>query len=317
MDALDIGSSVGLLHLFGDATRVRLMALLEREELSVAEICAITELPQSRVSTHLGKLREAGVLADRREGASAFYRVNEGSMPEHARRVWETMRDPLRDRVLESDRARCAALVAARAKAERWPDAIAGHMERHYSPGRTWESLARGLVGLVRLGDVLDVGAGDGTIAELLAGRARCYTCLDRSARMVDAARQRLRGRGDVRVVEGDMHALPFGDGSFDQVLLFNVLAYSDDPPRVVREATRVLRPGGTMALVTLAAHERIDVASSFGHVQPGFAPAALRRTLRRSGLDVVSCAITSRERREPGFEVVTAFAEKTQRKRS
>jgi DNA-binding transcriptional ArsR family regulator len=166
-----VDSTVELLHLFGDATRVRLLALLADEELSVAELTSITELPQSRVSTHLGRLREAGLLRDRKIGASTKYAVNDVSMPGDARRVWELVRADLDDTLLQADRARRQRLRAA--GPEPWPDFIAGQMDRHYSPGRTWEATARGLLGFVRLGDVLDVGSGDGAIADLLAQRAR------------------------------------------------------------------------------------------------------------------------------------------------
>src|SRR4051794_1948154 len=174
-----IETRVDLLRLFGDPTRVRLAALLERDELTVAEITRITDLPQSRVSTHLGKLREAGVLRDRREGASTYYCMNDGAMPPDARRVWTTVTGTLDEPLLRADRDRCASLVRSRESGKGWPDAVAGQMERYYSPGRTWEATARGLLGLVRLGDVLDAGSGDGALAALLAPRARHITCLD------------------------------------------------------------------------------------------------------------------------------------------
>jgi SAM-dependent methyltransferase len=308
MKDASLQSSVGWLHLFGDPTRMRLMALLEQQELSVAELTAITDLGQSRVSTHLGKLRDAGLLRDRRVGASTYYRVTDGGMPAPARTLWELLRAQLRDDALESDRLRCEALVRARDRG--WPDAIAGQMERHYSPGRTWESLARALVGLLQLGDVLDVGCGDGTTAQLLRGQSRSYTGVDRSERMIAAARRRLDG-SDVKVVEGDMHALPFDAGAFDQVLMLHVLTYAEAPSKAVSEAARVLRPGGALAVAALAEHGHTDTAATYGHRNNGFRPATLRRLLERGGLDVTSCGVTSRERRPPHFEVVTAFAHK------
>src|SRR5262247_3337784 len=134
-----LGDTVDLLRLFGDPTRVRLAALLERDELTVAEITRITELPQSRVSTHLGKLREAGVLRDRREGASTYYSMNDGAMPAEARRLWNLVGTGLDEPLLRADRDRCEALIGSRAS-KGWPDTVAGQMERHYSPGRTWET---------------------------------------------------------------------------------------------------------------------------------------------------------------------------------
>src|SRR3954462_13124902 len=124
-----VGDTVDLLRLFGDATRVRLASLLEADELTVAEITRITDLPQSRVSTHLGKLREAGVLRDRREGASTYYSMNDGTMPAEVRRLWSVVGDALDEPLLRADRDRCGALVRARDSGNSWPDTVAGQME--------------------------------------------------------------------------------------------------------------------------------------------------------------------------------------------
>src|SRR5213075_1758040 len=118
----------------------------------------------------------------------------------------------IEDEVLEADRRRCDSLVRAREKESAWPDAVAGQMERHYSPGRTWEATARALLGLMQLGDVLDGGSGDGAIAQLLCERARSVTCLDRSERLVSAARERLSRARNVKFQVGDLEALPLDD---------------------------------------------------------------------------------------------------------
>jgi ArsR family transcriptional regulator len=118
-----------------------------------------------------------------------------------------------------------------------------------------------------------------------------------------------------VRFAQGDMHELPFDDETFDQVLLLNALTYSDAPERAIREAARVLRPGGSLALVSLAAHDHAELTAAYGHVQPGFLPEKLEKWLKSAGLSVGSCQVTSRERRKPHFEVVTAFAEKCRKR--
>lgn len=307
-----VSDTVDLLRLFADPTRVRLAALLERDELTVAEITRITEIPQSRVSTHLGKLREAGVLRDRREGASTFYSMNDGAMPAEVRRLWSLVGTSLDEPLLRADRDRSVALVRARdSGGKAWPDAVAGQMERYYSPGRTWEATARGLLGLVRLGEVLDAGSGDGAIAALLASRARHITCLDRSEKVLTAARVRLGHLENVAFAPGDLHALPFPDARFDQVLLFNVLLYTEHPARAIAEAARVLRPGGDLVLTTLAPHRHQDMTAAYGHVHPGFAPRKVSAWLAAAGLPAAHCEITSREKRPPHFEVITAFATK------
>ena len=304
-----LNASADLLRLLGDPTRVRLLHLLASEELTVAELMEATRLAQSRVSTHLGRLKEAGLVRDRRQGQASFYALNEAAMPDAAARLWSVVRQGTSDPLLEQDRDRARALLRARGTS--WADSVAGQMERHYSPGRTWEASLRALLGLARLGVVLDVASGDGALAELVAPRARAVYCLDLSRRVVEAGRRRLAHLPAVRFQVGDMHALPFADARFDQVLLMNSLSYAAEPQRVLAETVRVLRPGGALACVTLAAHRHTAASDSYGHLQAGFDPGALRAGLEAKGLDVRLCEVTSRERRSPHFEVITVHAER------
>jgi ArsR family transcriptional regulator len=306
-----LSSAVNTLQLFAEPTRVRLMALLEEAELSVAELVTITELAQSSVSTHLGKLRDAGLLRDRRLGASTLYALNDGNMPEGAKQVWSLVKGAIKDNVLDGDKERCEDVLKVRARSPSWPDAVAGQMERFYSPGRTWEATARALFGLMQLGDVLDVGSGDGTMAELLAPRAKSVTCVDHSEKIVEAARARLAKIENVTVCLGDAHDLAFADRSFDHVMLFNILTQAKTPGRVVSEAARVLRPRGNLAIVTLAPHDHAEVTANYRDVHPGFSPTQLRRMLQKAGLAIDGCDVACREKRPPHFEVVTAFAHK------
>ena len=193
-----------------------------------------------------------------------------------------------------------------------WADAVAGQMERHYSPGRTWEATARGLLGLCSLGDVLDVASGDGALAELVAPRARSVTCLDISDKVIAAAERRLASLDSVRFVRGDMHALPFDDASFDAVMLMNCLTYAERPKDVLGEAGRVLRSGGVVTGVTLKKHRHERAVAAYGHNNLGFTPTSLARVLRGADLDVERCVVTSREQRQPHFEVITFHARKS-----
>ncbi len=305
--AMDLVATSRLARLFGDGSRLRLLALLAREELTVAELVRATRLAQSRVSTHLGKLREGGLLRVRRQGSSTIYALDEGGMSDEARRVWAALAATTDDELLREDRERLEAVLSARAGS--WADSVAGQMERHYSPGRTWEAAARALVGLATLGDVLDVASGDGALAELVAPRARSVTCLDASARVLAAGRRRLTHAPNLRFLAGDMHALPFADARFDQLMLVNSLSYATDPAAVVAEAARVLRPGGGLVATTLAPHRHEQVAADFNHVRMGFDPAALRALFEGAGFAVELCAVTSRERRAPHLEVVDVRA--------
>jgi DNA-binding transcriptional ArsR family regulator len=308
MHAID--QTTEMLQLFAEPTRLRLLGLLAEHELSVSELVVITELAQSRISTHLGKLKDAELVRDRRVGSSSFYRLSE-RIPELPGRLWRLLERDLQGELLAADAERAREVLRARTADPRWPDLIAGEMEHHYSPGRTWEATCRAFAGMLRLGSVLDVGSGDGALAELLAPRARSMLCADVSPRVVAAAQRRLSGFSHVQCICADMHALPVADQSFDQVLLLNALACAVDPTRALGEAARALRPGGQLSIVTLDAHVHMGVAAGYGHVQPGFSPSALTGLLIAAGLHVVACSITSRERRSPRFGIVTAFAEK------
>jgi SAM-dependent methyltransferase len=307
---VDLSGCSAFLRTISDATRLRLLALLEREELTVAELATVTRLAQPRVSTHLAKLKELELVRDRRAGVSAYYRFN-GEVGPETLTLWSALRDAADDALLRDDARRLAGVLAKRAQRVGWADAVAGDMERHYSPGRTWEALARGFVNLLEAGDVLDVASGDGVIAELLAPRARSITCVDASPRVVDAARKRLSDRGNVSVVLGDMHALDLGDARFDLVLLMHALPYAERPAVALAEAARVLRPGGRLLIGTLARHQHRGVVENFDHRNLGFTTTELRTLVSKTGLEVLACDSATRERRPPHFEVLSLLARK------
>lgn len=300
-----------ILKTFADATRVRLLALLEREELTVAELSAITRLAQPRVSTHLARLKEAGLVRDRRAGVSAYYRFDEAALDPSQRVLWQTLGAGSDDPLLRQDAERVPAVLAARAADANWADSVAGDMERHYSPGRTWEALARSALPLLESGDVLDIASGDGVLAELLAPHARRYVCIDTSTRVVAAAAARLRPFANVEVREGDMHALPFADAQFDLVALMHALTYAARPAQAVAQAARVLRPGGRLLLSSLARHEHRAVVEAYGHLNLGFDERELLKFAEKAGLTVTSCETVTREKRPPHFQVISLIARK------
>jgi len=309
---MDLSSTSALLRLLSDPTRVRLLALLEREELTVAELSDVLRLAQPRVSTHLAKLKEADLVRDRRAGVSAYYRFN-SELDAKSSAFLHALRETIDDAVLKNDAQRLPTVLADRARAEGWADSVAGDMERHYSPGRTWEALARALAGLIDSGDVLDIASGDGATAELLAPHARSIVCIDSSERVVSAARTRLKAFDNVEVSLGDMHALDLGARRFDLVLSMHALTYSDAPAEAIAEAARVLKPGGRLLVTTLAKHAHRTAVAPFDHRNLGFKDAELREFARKAGLKVLSCTRLTRERRPPHFEVLSLLARKEQ----
>lgn len=295
-----------------DPSRVRLLVLLTHEELTVAELAQITMLAQPRVSTHLAKLREAGLVVDRKSGVQSYYRPHHQLTDNPLQQIWQTLTDAIDDAVLAADRDRVPGVLAARASSRNWADAVAGDMERHYSPGRTWEATARATLQLLNLGRVLDIASGDGVLAEMLAPRAKSITCIDSSDPVVKAGAERLRRFKNVAFTHGDMHELEYSDGSFDVVLLMHALTYTSEPSKVVGEAARVLAPGGTLVGSTLKAHRHEKAVAPFNHVNLGFRIKDLKQLLGGAGLTVRSCEITSRESRAPHFDIVTFEAHKS-----
>jgi ArsR family transcriptional regulator len=304
---LSIAQSTELCRLLADPSRLRLLLLLEAHPLSVAELTEITSLAQSRVSTHLARLRRAGLVQDQRTGGAALYSL--AAEDNSAAELWGLMRQELDDRQARLDRERADEVVRSRKSGQTWAESVAGRMELHYSPGRTWEATAHALIGLLKLGEVLDMASGDGVLAELIAERASAVTCMDISAKVLAAARKRLGKVPNVGFCQGDMAAPPFAPRRFDQVFLMHALSYAEDPKAVLAGCARLLRPGGTLVVATLNAHRHEVARQAYDHVNLGMTPDALARLLKGCGLEVELCRVTSREPRPPYFEVVTALA--------
>ena len=305
---MNLTQHVDTLNLLADESRLRLCALLSERELRVTDLVRVTGIAQSRVSTHLGRLRDAGFVRDRRDGPQAFYAIAPDALPATAKAVLDDAAQSA-DPTLEGDRRRLEALDAERRGS--LPEAFAGEMERHYSPGRTWQSLAVGLSALLQLGDVLDVGSGDGAAAAMIAPFCRSLTCVDQNARMIEAAKERLAGHRHVEAEVADAHDLPFRAASFDAVLLFHTLTYAEHPAGVVGECARVLRPGGRLVVLSLDQHKQQEITAPYGERHPGFSPRALRALCTRAGLEVVVSEVACREAKKPHFEVVLAIADK------
>lgn len=305
---LELVNYAEALSLLGDENRLRLCALLAERDLCVSELVRVTGMPQSRVSTHLARLRDAGFLRHRRDGAQAFYGLAREGMTETVRAfLVEVSASP--DRTLAADRERLAALDAERN--EGLPESAILELNRDYSPGRTWQSLALGVASLLRMGDVLDVGCGDGSVASVLAPYCRALTCIDSDERAVQAAGDRLASFAHASVQVADVHALPFRDASFDDVLLFHTLTYAEHPGRALAECARVLRPGGRVVVLCLDQHEEHDISAAYGLLHAGFSTRKLRALLRDVGLSVSRAEIACKEARKPHLRVVLAEAEK------
>ena len=294
--------------LLADDTRLRLLLLLKDYELTVAELSATLQLAQPRVSTHLAKLREQRFVLGRKDGVSTYYRLNDILLNTY-KSLWLTLvKEGKDDSIVNQDKTRLKLVLSERAKNKNWVDTVAGDMERQYSPGRSWEATTRAISYLLDLGDVLDIGSGDGVLAELLHERALTYTCVDSSEKVINEAKKRLSHANNISYQIADMHKLKL-DKKFDTVFLLHVLTYSSEAQVAIEQASERLKPSGKILISTLNKHAHTDIVKDFGHVNNGFTPKELKQIAKTIGLSEIKVKITSIENRKPHFEVITLEA--------
>jgi ArsR family transcriptional regulator len=290
------------LRLLADDTRLRVLHLLEREALTVAELQEVLDLGQSSISGHLAKLKGAGLIHDLAEGSARRYRLRD-DCDATLRTAWQATRELSKgEPQFASDRKRLEECRAGRGSS--WVERVAGSLHREYAPGRTWDSLCHGLLHFADFGRCVDIGAGDGAMVELLAPRAASLTCVDPSPAMVKAGRERVQALKLDRVayVHAPGESLPLGDRCADAVLFVQSLQYVDDPAKALGEAVRILAPGGRLLVVTLASHDFAE-AEAFGHRHRGFAAADLKRWTR--GLEQQLTYGLPPETRAPRFQTL------------
>ena len=276
----------------GDATRLRILRLVAAMELAVGEIAQVLGQSQPRVSRHIAILCDAGLAERRREGSWIFLRASGTHLAGEVRRLLaeaETV-DPEFAEICEADRHKLAAIHAAResqaqdyfsAHAETWDE-----LRRLHSADELVEdALAKALL-VAPLGRVLDIGTGTGRMAELFAENAEHVVALDKSPAMLRVARARLQRLGSDRIdmVQGDFTSLPLADESVDTVLFHQVLHFAQDPGDALREAARVTRPGGRIAIVDFASHSHEELRERHAHARLGFEDKQIEILMRQSG---------------------------------
>jgi ArsR family transcriptional regulator len=306
-----MASLIKSLRALSDPTRLRLLLLLEEEELTVAELQEVLGMGQSRTSASLALLKREGLAADRRVGKNIFYSVR----PEAAEALRPIL-DAAREELDEAARDRAAlglTLHKRRDKAADYFNRLAGKFGRTYIPGRSWQALAHALLHLLPPLVIADLGAGEGTLSQLLARSARRVIAIDNSEKMVEfgAALATEHGFRNLEYRLGDIEDPPIEDASVDVALFSQALHHAASPARAVRAAWRILRPGGRLLILDLASHSYDQARELYAHVWLGFSEIDLHQMLKAAGFSQIDVRTVAREKQAPHFQTLLATAVK------
>jgi ArsR family transcriptional regulator len=288
------------------------MLLLDREELSVAELQEILSMGQSTISTHLSLLKQAGLVEDRRNGKNILYQLKQGNcagvitplIGQAAAEIPEARNDQA---------ALALALRKRKDKARAFFDEMAGRFGREYVPGRSWKGLAEALLKLMPPMVIADLGAGEGAFSLLLAQRAKRVIAIDNSDKMVEfgkdlAKRQRVK---NLEYRQGDLEEVPIADASVDLAFFSQSLHHAIHPARAIQEAKRILKPGGRIAVLDLLKHRFEEARDLYADVWLGFTEVELEELLQKAAFRNIQTAIVHKEAEAPYFQTLLAVADK------
>src|ERR1700731_1837850 len=305
-------STINLLRLLADPTRLRLLLLLEEDELSVAELQQILNMGQSRISSHLAQLKRAGVVADRRAGKNVYYGATRSAGRNGTRGRVQQIIETLAREIPETARDRTALKLALRKRQDRareYFDELAGKFGRSYVPGRSWRALSHALISLVPRLTIVDLGAGEGTLSQLLAGNARKVIAVDNSPKMGEFGSKRAKEHGlkNLESGLGDLEAPPIAKESVDLVLLSQALHHAIKPERAVQSAHRILKKNGRIVVLDLLSHNFEKERELYADHWLGFSEVRLHEFLERTGFREIEISVVAREKQSPQFQTVFA----------
>jgi len=304
-----MASTINFLRLLADPTRLRLLLLLEQEELSVAELQQILGMGQSRISSHLAQLKRAGVVEDRRVGKNVYYGASENGQGSRRARVSELSRTLARE-LPETSRDRTSLKLVLRKrqdKAREYFDELAGKFGRRYCPGRSWQALAHALITLLPRLTVADLGAGEGTLSQLLAKNARRVIAIDNSPKMVEFGSKLAKKHGfkNLEYRLGDIEDPPIAKNSVDLAILSQALHHAIHPRRAIAAAHQILKRGGRLAILDLLSHRFERARELYADHWLGFSEVELHQFLEKSGFREIEVSIVAREKQSPHFQTV------------
>lgn len=306
-----MASLVKSLRLLADETRLRLLLLLRQEELSVLELQEILGMGQSRISAHLAQLRQGQLVRDRRAGKNIYYALTDDAASAQFAPILASSRDELPE-ALADEKALRLLLHKRRDKAREYFDQLAGKFGRTYCPGRTWEGLAHMLLTLLPAELVIaDLGAGEGTVSQVLARRAKQVICVDNSEKMVEfgAALATTHGFTNLEYRLGDLEAPPIAPASIDLALLSQALHHAMRPQHAISAAHGILRDGGRVAVLDLLAHQFEQARELYADHWLGFTEAQLHDFLESAGFRQIEIAVVAHDEQNPQFQTVLATA--------
>ena len=309
-----MSSALKSLRALADPTRLRMVALLERDELSVNELQEATRLGQSRISTHLGLLQDAGLLQSRREGKRTFYRSNLQADGAARELIQLAIRGAKELPEYAGDQINLKRILARRREqAQVYFNQVAGRFDRVYGPGRSWQAFGHLLLRILPPLVVADLGAGEGLLSELLARRCKKVIAVDNSEKMVafGAAKAKKNGQKNLEFRLGDLQRPPIEPNSVDLVILSQALHHAEAPAKAIAAAYKILRPRGQIMILDLLKHNFEEAHELYGDRWPGFAESDLQRWLEDAGFKKIEISIVAREEQPPHFQTLLAGAEK------
>lgn len=302
------------LKALSDATRLRIVALLEKDELSVNELQEITRLGQSRISTHLGLLSDCALVCSRREGKRTFYRLNPQADTFAREFIQLAIRAGKELAEHSGDQINLKRILGRRREqAQVFFNQIAGRFDRIYGPGRSWQAFGHLLLRILPPLTVADLGAGEGLLSELLARRCKKVIAVDNSEKIVafGAAKARKNGLKNLEFRLGDLQDPPIEAGSVDLVILSQALHHAEDPAAALVSAARLLKSPGQIVILDLLAHKFAEARKLYGDRWLGFAESDLQSWLEAAGLRRIEITVVAREDEPPHFQTVLAAGEK------
>ncbi len=305
-----MADAVELIKILSDATRLRLLCLLRTEPLSVVELQEVMDMGQSRISSHLALLRQAGLVEDRREGKKSFYSNIPPTNPDLAGIFESAISAASKLPAFEEDsQSLDRVLSRRRAESEAYFNMVASRLGKQYCPGRSWEAIGHFLLLLTPRIDIVDLGAGEGVLAQLLARRAKSVICIDNSPSMVKVGTELAREHGfeNLSYKLGDVEDISLPDESADLALLSQALHHARKPEKAIQEAWRILRPGGRLVVLDLNQHNFEKARELYADRWLGFSPNRLYHWIKENGFEDVKVDPVSREEKEPCFETLLA----------